>query len=88
MLRFMVPCSFEQATGEIVGRAPETTAEEMRAAVASSHKAFQSWREMSVSTRIRYMFNLQQLVQKNQDELARIIVKEQGKTFADAKVRT
>lgn len=58
----------------------------MRAAAASSHKAFQTWREISVSTRIRYMFNLQQLVQKNQDELARLIVKEQGKTFADAKV--
>lgn len=79
--------SFGQATGEIVGRTPETTAEEMRAAVASNHKAFQTWREISVSTRIRYMFNLQQLVQKNQDELARLIVKEQGKTFADAKVR-
>lgn len=39
-----------------------------------------------MSTRIRYMFNLQQLVQKNQDEIARCIVKEQGKTFADAKV--
>ena len=59
----------------------------MRAAAASSHKAFQAWREISVSTRTRYMFNLQQLVQKNQDELARLIVKEQGKTFADAKVR-
>lgn len=59
----------------------------MRAAVESNHKAFQTWKELSVSTRMRYMFNLQSLVQKNQDELARIIVKEQGKTFPDAKVR-
>lgn len=73
------------ATGEIVGRTPESTPEEMRAAVESNQKAFQTWKEISVSTRIRYMFNLQQLVQKNQDEIARCIVKEQGKTFADAK---
>ena len=57
--------SYFQATNELVGRTPETTPEEMRMIVESAHKAFLSWRQTSISTRIRYMFNLQQLIQKH-----------------------
>jgi hypothetical protein len=42
------------------------------------------WREVPITTRQRYMFKLQALVDKHKDELAQSIVKENGKTLADA----
>jgi malonate-semialdehyde dehydrogenase (acetylating)/methylmalonate-semialdehyde dehydrogenase len=57
----------------------------MKAATAAAAAAFPSWRETPITSRIRYMFSLQALVQKHTDEIAQAIVKEQGKTFADAK---
>jgi len=73
------------ATNEVVCRTPEATQEEMRAAVDAASKAFQSWRETPISARVRIMFNLQQLIVKHTDDIAKIIVREQGKTFPDAK---
>lgn len=73
------------ATNEVVALVPESTPEEMRAAADSAQKAFLHWKETSVSTRIRVMFNYQQLVQKEMENVAKIIVHEQGKTFEDAK---
>lgn len=73
------------ATQELVTRVPEATQEEMQAATDAASKAFQTWKETSISARIRIMFNLQQLITKNLDEIAHNIVQEQGKTFPDAK---
>jgi malonate-semialdehyde dehydrogenase (acetylating)/methylmalonate-semialdehyde dehydrogenase len=73
------------ATNEVIAMVPESTPEEMRAASDSAMKAFHSWRETPISARARVMFNLQQLVVKHTDDIAKSIVQEQGKTFADAK---
>jgi len=73
------------ATNEVIHRVPESTPEEMKSAVAAAQTAFQSWKETPITARIRTMFNFQQLVIKHQDDIAKIIVKEQGKTFPDAK---
>jgi malonate-semialdehyde dehydrogenase (acetylating)/methylmalonate-semialdehyde dehydrogenase len=73
------------ATNEVVCRTPEATQEEMRAAVDAASKAFPSWRETPISARVRIMFNLQQLIVKHTDDIAKAIVREQGKTFPDAK---
>lgn len=54
-----------QATQEIVTRTPMCTTEEMNAAAESSQKAFQEWKETSVSNRVRIMFKLQDLIVKN-----------------------
>jgi len=64
---------------------PESTTEEMNQAVASSVKAFSTWKNTPVSTRVRLLFNLQQLIIKHTDDIAREITVEQGKTVADAK---
>ncbi len=57
----------------------------MQEAVSVAQKAFESWRETPITARTRIMFNFQQLIQKETDNIARMIVEEQGKTFADAK---
>lgn len=72
------------ATNEVVARVPEATKEELKAAVASSQKAFESWREVSVQHRARVMMKFHTLLNSHKDEIARLITEEQGKTLADA----
>jgi len=73
------------ATQQVVSRVPETTQSEMKSAVKAAKDAFPGWRNTPVSARMRVMFNLQALITKHMDDIAKIIVEEQGKTFADAK---
>jgi len=73
------------ATNELLCRVPEATQAEMKSATDAAAKVFPSWRETPISARARLMFNLQQLVVKHTDDIAKIIVQEQGKTFPDAK---
>jgi malonate-semialdehyde dehydrogenase (acetylating)/methylmalonate-semialdehyde dehydrogenase len=75
----------DPATNNLVTRVPQMTDEEMKAAVASAEKAFQSWRNTTVLARQQIMFRFVQLIRENWDRLAASITLEQGKTFADAK---
>lgn len=75
----------DPATQEVIALAPKATAEEIEAAVASAQKAFLAWREVPVSERARLMLRYQHLLKEHHDELAEILARETGKTFADAK---
>ncbi|UNI14837.1 aldehyde dehydrogenase (NADP(+)) ald6, variant 2 [Purpureocillium takamizusanense] len=75
----------DPATNNLVTRVPQMTDEEMRAAVASAERAFESWRNTTVLARQQIMFRFVQLIRENWDRLAASITLEQGKTFADAK---
>ena len=72
------------ATQEVVGRVPFATADEVNAAVASAHKAFQTWRTTPLGARMRLMLKFQDLVRQNQKRIAQTLTAEQGKTLADA----
>ncbi|SDZ91157.1 CoA-acylating methylmalonate-semialdehyde dehydrogenase [Microbulbifer marinus] len=73
------------ATQEVLTRVPFATQDEMQRAVASAKKAFQSWKETPVSSRARVMLNYQALLKEHQEELAKLLAQETGKTFEDAK---
>ncbi|KXX75101.1 Methylmalonate-semialdehyde dehydrogenase [acylating], mitochondrial [Madurella mycetomatis] len=75
----------DPATNNLVTRVPQNTDEELKAAVASAQKAFESWRATSVLHRQQVMFKFVALIRENWDRLAASITLEQGKTFADAK---
>lgn len=75
----------DPATNNLVTRVPQNTDEELRAAVASAQKAFETWRATSVLHRQQIMFKFVALIRENWDRLAASITLEQGKTFADAK---
>lgn len=75
----------DPATNNLVTRVPQMTDAEMKAAVASAQKAFESWRNTSVLARQQIMFKFVALIRENWDRLAASITLEQGKTFADAK---
>ena len=53
-------------------------------AVEYAKTAFQSWSNVTVKERAKIMFRLQQLIEKNADEIADFIVMEGGKTKAEA----
>ncbi|KAH2226347.1 hypothetical protein KXV37_006813 [Aspergillus fumigatus] len=75
----------DPATNNLVTRVPQSTDEELRAAVASAEKAFPGWRATSIIARQQIMFKFVNLIRANWDRLAASITLEQGKTFADAK---
>ena len=70
----------DPATQNIVTRVPETTEEEMRAAVDSAEKAFKTWRNTSLLSRQQIMFRLASLIRENMDRLAASVTLEQVST--------
>mmetsp|Transcript_21569 Transcript_21569/g.50763 ORF Transcript_21569/g.50763 Transcript_21569/m.50763 type:complete len:529 (+) Transcript_21569:1-1587(+) len=72
------------ATLELISRVPNSTPEEMQAAVDSAKKAFESWRRVPFSSRVRIMMRFMELIRDNQAELIHDITTEHGKTIADA----
>ncbi|KAL4759158.1 CoA-acylating methylmalonate-semialdehyde dehydrogenase [Aspergillus foveolatus] len=76
---------YDPATNNLVTRVPQSTDEELRAAVEAAQKAFPAWRAMSIMARQQIMFKFVNLIRANWDRLAASITLEQGKTFADAK---
>ncbi|KAF2874908.1 Aldehyde/histidinol dehydrogenase [Massariosphaeria phaeospora] len=75
----------DPATNNLVTRVPQSTDEELVAAVDSAEKAFKSWRDTSLLHRQQLMFKFTHLIRENWDRLAASITLEQGKTFADAR---
>ena len=75
---------YNPATGGVIAKTPNCTPEEMRAAVESCAEAGKTWREVSVSNRVRVMLKLQALIRGNMKEIASVLTEEQGKTLADA----
>ncbi|KAI8673161.1 hypothetical protein LRP88_02316 [Fusarium phalaenopsidis] len=75
----------DPATNNVVTRVPESTDEELRAAVKAAQDAFPAWKNTSILRRQQIMFEFTRLIRQNWDRLASSITLEQGKTFADAR---
>jgi malonate-semialdehyde dehydrogenase (acetylating)/methylmalonate-semialdehyde dehydrogenase len=75
----------DPSTNNLVTRVPQSTDEELKAAVDSAEKAFPAWKATSVLHRQQIMFKYVALIREHWDRLAASITLEQGKTFADAK---
>lgn len=72
------------ATNEVVTKVPQSTKQEMEAAVSAAKKAYDSWRHSTVLTRVQLMLKLQALIRRDIKKLAANITLEQGKTLTDA----
>lgn len=75
----------DPATNHVIAKVPQLTPEELEQAVASAEAAFHVWKKFSVIKRQGIAFKFVELLKKNMDRIAGMIVLEQGKTFADAK---
>jgi malonate-semialdehyde dehydrogenase (acetylating) / methylmalonate-semialdehyde dehydrogenase len=73
------------ATGEVLARVPLSDAAEVSKAIDAASAAYPAWRRTPPEDRIQPLFKLKQLLEDHQDQLARMITQENGKTFVEAK---
>jgi malonate-semialdehyde dehydrogenase (acetylating)/methylmalonate-semialdehyde dehydrogenase len=73
------------ATREVLARVPLSSQADLDAAVEAARAALPAWRSVSVIERARRLFDLRERLIARQDELARSVTTEMGKTIADAR---
>ena len=76
---------FNPATGEVQAKIALASRAEMRKAVDAALKVFPEWSAVNPQRRARVMFNFKSLIEKNMDQLARILSDEHGKVLADSR---
>ncbi|MEU2283452.1 CoA-acylating methylmalonate-semialdehyde dehydrogenase [Streptomyces sp. NPDC013178] len=76
---------FNPATGAEQAHVTLGGAADVDTAVTAAAKAFETWSESSLSRRTQVMFAFRQLLVEHEEELARIISAEHGKTVDDAR---
>jgi malonate-semialdehyde dehydrogenase (acetylating)/methylmalonate-semialdehyde dehydrogenase len=72
------------ATGRTVASFRISVEEDVNDAIVSAEKAFHAWGDTSVASRSSALFSLRELLQRERESLARTIVLENGKTYAEA----
>ena len=76
---------FNPATGEQESEVILASKADLDGTVEIAQKAFQTWSLNPPLQRARIMFKFKELIEKNFDELAKLIVSEHGKVYEDAK---
>ena len=73
------------AVGEVIGRTPMSTADDVESAVRSAATAFPAWRDTPVNARAQVLYRFKALLEQHFEELARIVTTEHGKTLDEAR---
>ncbi|HEY6759249.1 MAG TPA: CoA-acylating methylmalonate-semialdehyde dehydrogenase [Baekduia sp.] len=73
------------ATGEVLARVPLSGAADLDVAVAAARAALPEWRAVSTIERARRLFTLRERLVERQEDLARSVTAEMGKTIGDAR---
>ena len=76
---------FNPATGEQSANVSFATTDDVNKTVLIAKKAFTNWSNKTPLSRARVLFKFKELIEKNSDELTKIIVSEHGKVYEDAK---
>jgi len=71
--------------GSIISSLPLSDYNDVDKAVKAAQKAFMSWSSKTLKERVQVFFNYRTLLEKNIDELTKLIQLENGKTFGEAK---
>ncbi|MUH03481.1 aldehyde dehydrogenase family protein [Bombella sp. ESL0387] len=72
-------------TNEVVKEFPEATEQDVQAALARGHEAYEAWRETSFEERAKLMKNIGALLRRDAEKLARLAALEMGKVLAEGK---
>jgi malonate-semialdehyde dehydrogenase (acetylating) / methylmalonate-semialdehyde dehydrogenase len=73
------------AVGDVIGRTPLSTAEDVDAAVRAAAQAFPAWRDTPVNARAQFLYKFKQLCEEQFETLARTVTTEHGKTLDEAR---
>ncbi len=76
---------FNPATGDQSSEVNLATTNDVNTAVDAAKKAFVTWSQKTPLFRARILFKFKELIEKNSDELTKLIVSEHGKVYEDAK---
>jgi malonate-semialdehyde dehydrogenase (acetylating) / methylmalonate-semialdehyde dehydrogenase len=76
---------FDPNSGQVQARVSLGTTAELQKAVDAAKAAQPGWAATNPQRRARVMFNFKALVEKNMEELARLLSSEHGKVIADSK---
>src|SRR5919202_2188305 len=73
------------ATEEVLARVTLSSAADLDAAVRAAREALPAWRAVSTIARARKLFELRERLVARQEDLARSVTTEMGKTLVDAR---
>ena len=76
---------YNPATGEATAKVKLGSTKDLNNAVEIAQQAFLKWSNTPPLQRARVLFKFKELIEKNEDELTKIIVSEHGKVYEDAK---
>jgi succinate-semialdehyde dehydrogenase/glutarate-semialdehyde dehydrogenase len=74
------------ATGEVIADVPRLGAGETRRAIVGAERALAAWKTRPAKERARILRRLADLMLEHEEDLARLMVLEQGKPLAEARV--
>ena len=73
------------STGQIIGNVPLSTVAEVNRAVEAAAGAFETWSRTPVARRVEPLYKLDTLLRENEEQIARTLVEEMGKSLPDAR---
>ncbi|HEX6112364.1 MAG TPA: NAD-dependent succinate-semialdehyde dehydrogenase [Geminicoccaceae bacterium] len=75
----------DPANNELIGTVPKMGAAETRRAIEAADRAFQSWRDTTAKERAGLLRKWFDLMMENQEDLAILMTREQGKPLAESR---
>ena len=75
---------FDPSTGKPIAQVPQCTAAEVEKAIAAAKAAFPAWKNTPVRTRASIMMKLRNLIERDKEELTRMVATENGKCWNEA----
>jgi malonate-semialdehyde dehydrogenase (acetylating)/methylmalonate-semialdehyde dehydrogenase len=76
------------ATQKLLAKVPMSTKDEVLAAIRAAKEAFPEWRRTPPLARVRCLFRLKELMEKNFEQLSRVQTMEHGKTIDESRGET
>jgi malonate-semialdehyde dehydrogenase (acetylating)/methylmalonate-semialdehyde dehydrogenase len=71
-------------TGEVISTLPVSTEGDVDQAVKAAEKAYPAWSAMTLKERVQIFFRYRALLERDKDELAKLVQLENGKTYGES----
>jgi len=76
---------YNPAKDEVIAEVPMCVKEDVDAAVEAAVNAFEEWKEVPITTRVRYLFELKNALEGKFEELSRVTTQNHGKIIDEAR---
>ena len=75
---------YDPSTGKPIAQVPQCTATEVEKAIAAAKAAYPAWKNTPVRNRANIMMKLRNLLERDKEELTRMVATENGKCWSEA----